>query len=89
VDADGWIPAPRCDGADHFGVIGGPRHLLSFFEGNAGQQDRVPSRSPPRSPPLGYRGSVKTVRRYLQPRRNAQTSQTAAPRPPTRPTVRE
>jgi transposase len=35
---------------------------------------------------LGYRGSVKTVRRYLQPLR---IGATAAPRPPTPPTVRE
>jgi transposase len=38
---------------------------------------------------LGYRGSVKTVRRYLQPLRSAQTAQTATPRPPTPPTARE
>ena len=35
---------------------------------------------------LGYRGSVKTVRRYLQPLRSAQP---ATPRPPTPPTVRD
>jgi transposase len=35
---------------------------------------------------LGYRGSVKTVRRYLQPLRSGQT---ATPRPPAPPTVRE
>jgi transposase len=35
---------------------------------------------------LGYRGSVKTVRRYLQPLRSGQT---ATPRPPAPPTVRD
>jgi transposase len=35
---------------------------------------------------LGYRGSVKTVRRYLQPLRSAQS---ATPRPPAPPTARE
>ena len=35
---------------------------------------------------LGYRGSVKTVRRYLQPLRSGHT---AIPRPPAPPTVRE
>ena len=35
---------------------------------------------------LGYRGSAKTVRRYLQPLRSAQT---ATPRPPTPPTARD
>ena len=35
---------------------------------------------------LGYRGSAKTVRRYLQPLRSAQP---ATPRPPTPPTVRD
>jgi hypothetical protein len=34
---------------------------------------------------LGYRGSAKTVRRYLQPLRSAQTT---TPRPPAPPTVR-
>jgi len=35
---------------------------------------------------LGYRGSAKTVRRYLQPLRSAQP---ATPRPPTPPTTRD
>ena len=35
---------------------------------------------------LGYRGSVKTVRRYLQPLRSGHT---ATPRPPAPPTARE
>ena len=38
---------------------------------------------------LGYRGSVKAVRRYLQPLRNGQNAQTTTPRPPTPPTARE
>jgi hypothetical protein len=42
--------------------------------------------SPPRITTLGYRGSVKTVRRYLQPLRSTQTP---APRPAAPPTVRD
>jgi len=78
VDADGWIPAPRCDGAGPFRRDRRAAALAVVLRRKRRPAGPGAVALTAEITAQGYRGSVKTVRRYLQPRRNAQTADSRA-----------